>query len=72
MRISIENKNRLTQGKTFQIHPIMLKFYNLVQEGKKKILFPPTLLNFNHLREVHSISISKDVPIKAEVPQATK
>ena len=34
MRISVENKNRLTQGKTFQIHPIMLKFYNLVQEEK--------------------------------------
>lgn len=71
MCISVENKNHLTQGKTFQIHPIMLKFYNLVQE-KKKILFSPTLLNLNHLREVHLISISKDVPIEAKVPQATK
>lgn len=39
MRISVENKNHSTQGKTFQIHPIMLKFYNLVQEEKKNV-FP--------------------------------
>lgn len=71
MRISVENQNHLTQGKTFQIHPIMLKFYNLVQEEKKN-LSSPTLLNLNHLKEVHLISISKDVPIGAEVPQATK
>lgn len=70
MRISVENKNHSTQGKTFQIHPIMLKFYNLVQEKKK--MFSPTLLNLNHLKEVHLIFISKDVPTDTEVLQATK
>lgn len=35
-------------------------------------MFSPTLLNLNHLKEVHLIFISKDVPTDTEVLQATK